>query len=124
MKRNVENTSKILASRNHYIIILEKIHCVLLNGNNKAHALVISKLILLLKQDNISHFIKMVNGIDMWGGAGAVWEVYFENKKLSREFEENMIFLINLMEETKIIGTGIKPIRKIFYDNINKYADG
>ena len=50
----------------------------------------------------------------MWGGSGAVWEVYFEDKNLQRKFSFEMLQLINLMEKTKVLGSGIKPLKKLF----------
>jgi hypothetical protein len=48
-----------------------------------------------------------------------VWEVYIENKIDAREFESRMLQLIVLMENTKIIGRGIQPIKKLFEENVN-----
>jgi len=71
-----------------------------------------------MSQQNISLFVKLINGIDMWGGAGAVWEVHIENKVDAKTFENEMLRLINLMEKTKVLGKGIKPIRRIFENNL------
>ncbi|KAF0127917.1 MAG: Uncharacterized protein FD155_3491 [Bacteroidetes bacterium] len=87
------------------------------NGHN-SQADFIKELILLINQENFNSFIQSLNGVNMWGGAGAVWEVYIEDKESSKEFEKSVIKLINIMEETKILGKGIKPIRKLFEKNL------
>lgn len=56
----------------------------------------------------------------MWGGAGAVWEVYFENGDDMFAFEKDVATLINLMETVKIVGRGVKPIRKLFIQNLRR----
>ena len=55
----------------------------------------------------------------MWGGSGAVWEVYIENKVEAKVFEKEIINLINLMEKSKILGRGKKPNKKIFINNFH-----
>lgn len=87
------------------------------NGHNP-QADFIKELIQLVNQENFNLFIKSLNGVNMWGGAGAVWEVYIEDKESSKEFEKSVIKLINIMEETKILGKGIKPIRMLFEKNL------
>jgi hypothetical protein len=59
-------------------------------------------------------FIDNINSVNMWGGSGAVWEVYFENQDIQRKFNFEILELINLMEKTKILGSGIKPLKKLF----------
>jgi len=63
-------------------------------------------------------FVKLINGVDMWGGAGAVWEAYIENEEKQRKFEKEMLLLIELMKRTNIMGSGAKSIEKIFKKNI------
>jgi hypothetical protein len=71
------------------------------------------------RNEDFHEFLNLINGIDMWGGSGAVWEVYIENKIDVKEFESQMLKLILLMENTKIMGRGIQPIKKLFEENIS-----
>jgi hypothetical protein len=108
----------VLEERPNFLLVLTALMELLKSLENNAQSNFIYKLIDSLNQNNLSHFVKLINGVDMWGGAGAVWEVYIEDKKVATEFEKEMLNLINLMERTGIIGKGIKPIKKIFEDNL------
>ena len=55
----------------------------------------------------------------MWGGSGAVWEIYIEDEIYYRKFQIEIINLINLMEDINILGKGIKLIRKLFQNDIS-----
>jgi len=74
----------------------------------------------LLELKKVDEFIKEINSVNMWGGSGAVWEVYFVNKKSERKFQIEIINLIDLMERTKIIVPNINPIRKFFKKELLK----
>jgi hypothetical protein len=119
-KNKEDNFAMIIAERENFLSALMAVMQSLNNSGNHAQSEFIQKLIELISQNNFSHFVKLINGVDMWGGAGAVWEIYIENKTEAREFEKKMLRLISLMEKTKIIGKGIKPIKKLFEDNLNK----
>lgn len=97
----------------NYLVILNKIYQILLNSN-PSQSQVIKKLIDLINQKNNIEFNRLINSVDMWGGSGAVWEVFIENENDASDFEAQMILLINLMEKTNFLGAGIKPIRKLF----------
>lgn len=118
MKNKKEDFELVYAERQNFLSILSVIFQILNKTSNNAQAEFIQKLIELIDQHNISLFIKLINGVDLWGGAGAVWEVHIENKSVAKVFENEMLKLINLMEQTKILGKGIKPIRKIFEINL------
>jgi len=118
MKNKKEDFELVYDERKNFLSILGVLSQLLNQTSNNAQAEFIRKLIELIEQQNISLFIKMINGVDMWGGAGAVWEVYIANKSDAEVFENEILKLINLMEQTKILGKGIKPIRKIFDSNL------
>ncbi|HEX7906388.1 MAG TPA: hypothetical protein VF487_21085 [Chitinophagaceae bacterium] len=115
--RNKELT---LTYRESYLIILTNLVQILSNASLIAQAQVAQTLIGLLEQQKDEQFIKFLNGVDMWGGSGAVWEVNIEEVGKNREFEMEIIKLIDLMKETNILGKGIKPIRKIFEENVKR----
>ena len=114
MKKKESKFVITLIECQRYLPILTKIFQILNNSNLIGQKEVIKKLIdYIIKEDTIQ-FVKFINSIDMWGGSGAVWEVYIENEIEAREFENELINIINLMEETNILGKGIKSIRRIF----------
>jgi len=117
-KNKDEDFNLVLEERANFLSILMALMQLLKSSGNNAQSDFIHKLIELFNQNNLDHFVKLINGVDMWGGAGAVWEVYIEDQNKVKEFEKEMLRLISLMEKTKIIGNGIKPIKKIFEDNM------
>src|SRR5690606_34772381 len=92
-----------------FLIILIKIAQILNKANLTTQNQVVENLVDLVSQQNDEQFIKLLNSSDMWGGSGAVWEVYIEDNDCAREFETEMIKLINLMEGQNVLGKGIKP---------------
>ncbi|SEA98945.1 hypothetical protein SAMN05443667_11464 [Flavobacterium gillisiae] len=101
-------------SKEDYLIIIKNIEEILREGKNNAQANVVEKISEILIEKDFPKFKKEINSVDMWGGSGAVWEVYFHNENLQRKFNNQMLKLIDLMERTKIIGRGIKPLKKLF----------
>ena len=101
-----------------YLSILNKISQYLLQSNNVAQGKFVATLMDLLRNKDVVQFVKLINGVDMWGGAGAVWEAYIENEEKQRKFEKEMLLLIELMKRTNIMGSGAKSIEKIFKKNI------
>jgi hypothetical protein len=53
---------------------LQEIHRLLVNHQHAGQAVVVGKLIELLPVDRDA-FIRLLQGVDVWGGSGAVWEV-------------------------------------------------
>ena len=111
-RQNKYNLDITESDSDKYLIILSDIAHILVKSELNEQVKIINNLSDLLKQKEYSRFKQSINSIEMWGGAGAVWEVYIEDKDLARMFEKQMINLIDLMEKTKILGRGIKPIKK------------
>jgi hypothetical protein len=97
-----------------YVNVLTYLSNILNKSKNHGQAEVTDKLIELLKQEKFDDFIKLINGVDMWGGSGAVWEVGIGNHIYMRDFQKTIISLIDLMEKTEILGSGIKSRRRLF----------
>jgi hypothetical protein len=118
MKNNEANFQLVNGEREKFVSILRIIFQLLNKAGHNAQADFIQKIIELMNQQNISLFVRLINSVDMWGGAGAVWEVHIENKVDAKTFENEMLRLIYLMEQTKVLGKGIKPIRRIFENDL------
>lgn len=108
----------VFSMQENFISILKNISQYLIISNNLAQSEFIEKLIDLLNDGEIDEFIKDINGIDMWGGAGAVWEVYIDDGIDQIRFEKEMLSLIELMKKTDILGSGIKSIENLFIKNL------
>lgn len=104
-------------SKDDYLNVFKNIGILLNNEKLFGQFNAIENLTITLINKEYEKFIKEINGINMWGGSGAVWEVYFQNASSQREFNIQMLQLINIMEETKVIGKGIKPLKKLFKEH-------
>jgi len=118
-KRNKYNIRE--EDLDNFLLILNNILNILNNAEHNAQSGFINKLINLVIQKETSLFIELVNGIEMWGGAGAVWEVCIDNKEDAKSFKKEILNLINLMDDTNILGKGIKPIRRLFEKDLKSF---
>jgi hypothetical protein len=118
LEKNKDNHFSVEMQQKSFLNILTQIYDSLKSSNNSAQAAFIQKLIILINEKDFNAFSEQANSVDMWGGAGAVWEVYIANESGSHEFEKNMLSLILLMEKTNIISKGIKSIKKNFERNL------
>lgn len=56
-----------------------------------------------LYSDDKGNFVKYLLTVDIWGGAGAAWEVYgFPSRQVEIEFESNFVKLVDLMKQCGI----------------------
>ena len=110
----IEGFKFIKDAKSKYLDTLKNIEVILKKGKLFGQANVVENLIQNLITEDYQIFIDNINSVNMWGGSGAVWEVYFENQGLQQKFNFEMLKLINLMEKTKILGSGIKPLKKLF----------
>ena len=115
-KKNIEFTE---ADRENFLVIFSRLLSILCEANLPSQAEVVRKLEILSRDKKNMEFVEQLNSIDMWGGSGAVWEVHIKDDRNAREFETEMIKLINLMERANVLGRGVKPIRKLFHRLIN-----
>jgi hypothetical protein len=106
-----------------YQLSLIEIQQILLRNDLKYHANLVKELIQLIKDKEYYKCIKLLNGIDFWGGSGAIWEVYIANEEDDIKFKKEIIFLINLMKKTKILGRGVKPIKRLFEEDLLKVTN-
>jgi len=118
-KRNNNNLRE--EDLDNFLLVLKDISKILNDAGHNAQSGFIDKLINLINQREMNLFIKLINGVDMWGGAGAVWEVYIDNKEDAKSFEKEILNLINLMDDTNILGKGIKSIRRLFEKDLKGF---
>ena len=101
-----------------YVETLANIENILREAKIYPQANYVEKTLENLKSENYEKFKKEIKSVNFWGGSGAVWEVYFEDKKLEKKFSVEMIKLIDLMEKSKISNSSIKPLKKLFEKEI------
>ncbi|WP_131450780.1 hypothetical protein [Flavobacterium subsaxonicum] len=66
----------------------------------------------LLLSEDIDAFIKSINGINYWGGSGAIWDVVLMDVSVNYTFKMQIVRLITLMQKTKIDNGKVKSIKK------------
>ena len=110
----LEISGNIEAHQKDFHEILVKLETILRNETYYAHADFIIELDKNLLEKNFERFFEQINTVEMWGGSGAVWEVYIKDSKTKTEFNKQMLALINLMGKTKSARRGVKPLRKFF----------
>jgi hypothetical protein len=119
IKKKENDRIAVDAERENFLSILTVLYQILKDSENTSQAEFIYKLIELINVDDIDQFIKSINGVNMWGGSGSVWEVNILNKYEMDIFASYIIKLINLMDKIKILGKGVLSIKYIF-ENITK----
>ena len=100
-------------------VILGKLELILSDGNHFAQSNVITNLRNYLEENNYVAFLNELHSVNMWGGAGAVWEVYFNDGNLEKRFAQKMIKLIDLMKQLGIDSYGSNSVRKLFFSQLN-----
>src|ERR1700741_4776820 len=85
----------VIDEQQNYILILNQLIQCLETSDNHPQARVVERLKEFICEKNVAEFVKLIKGVDMWGGAGAVWEVYIEDPTLAWKFESTIIQLID-----------------------------
>lgn len=119
LKNEKKQIALVAKEQEVFLSILKSLLEILQRTEQYYQAEIVRNLIELCNNGKFELLIESVNSVEMWGGSGAVWEIYIENRQASIEFEKKMIELIDLMKSTKILGRGIKPIRRIFEKNLS-----
>ena len=111
---------RVESAKPKYLNTLKNIETILRQNELLGQANFVENAILKLDSNDYEIFVTQMNSVEMWGGSGAVWEVYIENADMQRKFQTAIIDLINIMEETKILGRGIKPLRSLFQKELRR----
>ncbi len=105
--------------REEYILILSNLSKILSRNNSIGKKQFIEFLINCLNENQLDKFQREINSLDMWGGAGAVWDIYIEDENLYKDFKNNIIKLIDLMEKSQKLKRSVRSVRNIFKFNKN-----
>ncbi len=111
--RRKKKLKSIQGNEFRFLKLLEKIEMILKINNNVAQANIVSRLLILLAHREFSRFQDELNSLEMWGGAGAVWEVHIDDSDLNVDFEKSIVLLIDLMQESQRLTRNLKRIRNI-----------
>lgn len=97
--------------------ILNSLSTILKSAGHDAQSDIVDHGINLLSSRRYNDFYTFVNSFDLWSGSDALWEVSIDNKILKKDFNSNIVALVNLMEKTNLLDSSkesIKAIRTAF----------
>ncbi len=89
------------------------------NGSN-GQANAVKKPLQYLYQDDTTKFLESLKTVDIWGGSGAAWEVYFEKRQQEREFQSCFIRLAQILKDTGIKFKTADIIANIFEKDLQR----
>ena len=98
MKRKKELSDEEKASLRQTLVDLREI----LSRFHLGQSEVVDGVLNLLSENEDEELIKILNGVDFWGGSGAVWEVYIPERESNILFQEKLIELIDKMKQFHI----------------------
>jgi hypothetical protein len=90
--------------------ILQELHRLLIESGHPGQANFVEQLIALLSTDH-EKFVRLLQSVGMWGGAGAVWEV----EPLNMNEQAFRAGIIALAAEMDAQGIGMERSRWISY---------
>ena len=106
-----------IETKEYFKEILKKLAKILHFEAHVEQATFLIKLYDLLDENSIDEFEREINTGFMWGGAGAVWEVYIMNQEIQKEFFNQLNKLILFMKQENIMSkmakSRLKTIEKI-----------
>ncbi|HTA62463.1 MAG TPA: hypothetical protein VK835_08405 [Bacteroidia bacterium] len=92
-----------IINKDELILTMTRIVELLRDNAFGAQANAVRKPLEYLYADDKENFLKQLKTVDIWGGAGAAWEVYgFQTKEIEKEFHICFIRLAELMRQTGI----------------------
>ena len=73
-----------------------------------------------LHNDDKPGFVELSKTVDIWGGSGAVWEVWIQDRNKEKEFQIAMIKFAGLLIANGINSYGIRSIKTLFENEVKK----
>lgn len=108
-----------IVNKDELISIMTRIVELLRDSGFSPQADAVRKPLQYLYSDDKENFVKYLLAVDIWGGAGAAWEVYgFPTRQVEIEFESNFIKLVDLMELNGIKSGKANSVANFFRKDI------
>ncbi len=108
-----------IVNKDQLISTMTNIVELLRDNGFSAQAGAVRKPLEYLYADDKDNFIKHLLTIDIWGGAGAAWEVCgFPTRQLEKEFQTHFINLVEQMRQTGIKNGKADSVANFFRKNI------
>lgn len=101
-------------------VILKTIIKVLSSYSYLYQAAYMESVLKALLENEKSEFEALAKKVDIWGGSGAVWEVYIQDREKEKEFQTAMIKFIELLNKNGIRNYGMSSIRALFVKEVKR----
>lgn len=110
----------VITNKAEFEITLMKLIEILRDNAFRYQADAVRRVLSALSINDNHEFLKTIKSVDMWGGSGAVWEVYgFQTKLDEIEFWKQIIRLTDLMKEVGIKSRPAYSVANTFRNEIN-----
>ena len=108
-----------IINKDQLILTMTSIIELLRENGFSAQADAVTKPLEYLYADDKVNFIKHLLTVDIWGGAGAAWEVGgFPTRQLEKEFQTHFIRLVEQMRQTGIKNGKADSVANFFRKDI------
>lgn len=101
-------------------ICIKEIILILREFSHNGQADFMDSLLESLEDNDKTKFTNMSKTVDIWGGSGAVWEVWIDIKRREKDFQNYMIKFARLLNDNGISNHGINSIKTLFEKEIKK----
>jgi hypothetical protein len=78
------------------------------------HARFLTNLIDVFESNDSALYIEKLNGVEMWGGAGAIWELELDDSDKQARLDRLIFDLLSKMDSEKILGKRAKSVYPYF----------
>lgn len=104
---------------NSFEIIINSMIEVLTQSGNSNRTYYLEDILESLKDYDSNKFKDLVISNELFGGAGAYWEIWINDKKLNLKYQKIFIQLIDALEKVGIFNPRIQQVKEGLYQTIN-----
>jgi len=120
IKKTSNNFDSILVDKETIGLTLKEIVKILREYSHSGQADYMDRLLETLENDDYSNFKELSKKVDIWGGSGAVWEVWIPDNDKEIEFQKLIISFAKLLLKNGITNHGITSIKSLFEKEVKK----
>lgn len=92
--------------------LIEELNNILINTGFGTFIDTLNQIRLAAENKDETNFVKNIINNTLFGGAGALWEIYIENVKIRKEFVEKFCVLIDHFKKMGIEDNRIDQVRQ------------
>ena len=111
---NIFNNKLSFVHKDSLEFCIRAIIALLLDSSNYAQAGYMKRVLESVVIEDKALFVKLSKTVEIWGGSGAVWEVFIQNREREKVFQETMIKFADLLKDNGVSNYGIRSIKSLF----------